>query len=132
MFILKIPNNEGTNATHACLIYECIFFGIILFIIVTYTFNIITYIIQINTMYPALTDLLVTFRYTHIKIEELYNNSQNLNAIYIYTYSNDFLFSHSELTYRNVIFQHLCDIIFLSLSSSFISLKFLNNLAHSS
>ena len=38
-------------------------------------------------MYPALTDLLVTFRYTHIKIEELYN-SQNLNAIYIYTYSN--------------------------------------------
>ena len=82
-------------------------------------------------MYPALTDLLVTFRYTHIKIEELYN-SQNLNAIYIYTYSNDFLFSHSELTYRNVIFQHLCNIIFLSLSSSFISLKFLNNLAHSS
>ena len=51
-------------------------------------------------MYPAHTDLLVTFRYTHIKIEELYNNSQNLNAIYIYTYSNDFLFSHSELTYR--------------------------------
>ena len=32
--------------------------------------------IQINTMYPALTDLLVTFRYKHIKIEELYN-SQN-------------------------------------------------------
>ena len=36
-------------------------------------------------MYPALTDLLVTFRYIHIKIEELYNNSQNLNGIYIYT-----------------------------------------------
>ena len=81
-------------------------------------------------MYPALTDLLVTIRYIHIKIEKLYNNSQNLNAIY--TYSNDFLFSHSELTYRNVIFQHLCDIIFLSLSSSFISLKFQNNLAQSS
>ena len=43
-------------------------------------------------MYPALMDLLVTLRYIHIKIEELYNNSQNSNAIYIYTYSNDFLF----------------------------------------
>ena len=62
-------------------------------------------------MYPAFTDLLVTFKYMHIKIEELYNNGQNSNAIYIYTYSNDFLFSHSELTYRNVIFQHLCDVI---------------------
>ena len=47
-------------------------------------------------MYPALTDLLVTFRCIHIKIEELYNNSYNSNAIYIYTYSNDFLFSHSQ------------------------------------
>ena len=64
-------NKSGTR------IYDArIIFGIILFIIVTYTFNIITYNTNINTMYPAHTDLLVTFRYIHIKIEELYN-SQN-------------------------------------------------------
>ena len=69
---------------------------------------------MIQIIQCIITYLLVTFRYIHIKIEEIYN-SQNSNAIYIYTYSNDFLFSHSELTYRNVMFQHLCDIIFVSL-----------------
>ena len=48
------------------------------------TFNVITYDAN-YAMYPALTDLLVTIRYIHIKIDELYNNSQNSNAIYIYT-----------------------------------------------
>ena len=41
---------------------------IVLFIIVTYTFNFITYHTN-NTMYPAITDLLVAFKYIHIKIE---------------------------------------------------------------
>ena len=85
----------------ATVVSSIVLYCIVLFIIVTYTLNVITYDTN-HAMYPALTDLLVTFRCIHIKIEELYNNSQNSNAIYIYTYSNNFLFSHSGLTSRNV------------------------------